>query len=122
MATPAGGKQDQNPQPTFGGSIFGDLPGVGGASGVKLVSEDKGEYEPNASSVREWAYCEDKNFRFRPYMEDAYFTADKLGGDPSCGAFGIFDGHGGRQVSDHCAERIPAELKKALQKKPADLC
>ena len=51
---------------------------------------------PNASSVREYAYREEDNKRFRPYMEDTYFAIDKIGGDSSCGAFGIFDGHGGR--------------------------
>ena len=41
--------------------------------------------------------------------------------DPSTGLFAIFDGHGGRQVSDYCAERFPLEIKKELQKNPADL-
>lgn len=57
---------------------------------------------------------EDKNLKYRPYMEDTHFVVDKLAGDPSCGAFGVFDGHGGKQVADHCAERFPDELKKAL--------
>jgi hypothetical protein len=26
----------------------------------------------------------------------AYFARDRLNGDPNCGIFGIFDGHGGR--------------------------
>ena len=30
-----------------------------------------GVYEKNASSVKEYAYTEDKNFRFRPSMEDS---------------------------------------------------
>jgi hypothetical protein len=32
-----------------------------------------GEYEKKASSVREYAYSEDKNFKFRPSMEDSKF-------------------------------------------------
>ena len=35
-----------------------------------LVSE-VGEYEKAASSVREYAYSEDKNYKFRPAMEDS---------------------------------------------------
>ena len=42
--------------------------------------------------------------------------------DPSSGLFSIFDGHGGRQVSDYCAERFPLEIRKELMKNPADLC
>jgi serine/threonine protein phosphatase PrpC len=47
---------------------------------------------------------------------------DKIGGDPNCGLFAIFDGHGGKQVSEYCAERFPIEVRKELQKSPADLC
>jgi len=32
---------------------------------------DSGEHNMNASSVREYAYDEDKNMRFRPQMEDS---------------------------------------------------
>ena len=40
---------------------------------------------------------------------------DKVG-DPTCGLFAIFDGHGGKQVSEYCAERFPDELRKELRK------
>lgn len=52
----------------------------------------------------------------------AHCIIDKIvPSDPSSGLFAIFDGHGGRQVSDYCAERFPLEIKKELQKNPADL-
>lgn len=41
--------------------------------------------------------------------------------DPSTGLFAIFDGHGGRQVSDYCADRFPLEIKKELAKGNPDL-
>ena len=82
---------------------------------------DAGEYVEFASSVKSYSFQENKNRRFRPQMEDTYCIVDKLGGDNTCGLFAIFDGHGGRQVSDHCAERFPAELRKEVAKKPADL-
>lgn len=55
------------------------------------------------------------------FLSLAHCIVDKIAGDPNCGLFCIFDGHGGRQVSDHCAERFPAEMKKELMKNPADL-
>lgn len=39
---------------------------------------------------------------------------DKVNGDPSTGLFCIFDGHGGKQVSEYCAERFAIELKAQL--------
>ena len=49
----------------------------------------------------------------------AYCIKDKLGNDPHVGLFAIFDGHGGKQVADHCAERIHEELRKEIAKNPS---
>ena len=49
-------------------------------------------------------------------------TVDKIvPTDPSSGLLAIFDGHGGRQVSDYCAERFPLDIRKELMKGAADL-
>lgn len=45
-----------------------------------------------------------------------------MSGDPNCGIFAVFDGHGGRQVADHLKERMADELKKEIGKTPGDLC
>jgi hypothetical protein len=45
--------------------------GIGGGFSVSNLIQDVGVYEKNASSVREYAYTEDKNFRYRPSMEDS---------------------------------------------------
>ena len=76
------------------------------------MTGDCGEYCDQASSVREYSYQENKNRRFRPQMEDTHCIVDKIGNDATCGLFCIFDGHGGRQVSDHCAERFPDLIRK----------
>jgi len=68
--------------------------------------------------VSEYAYSEDKNRQFRPEMEDTHCHVDKMANDPSCGLFCIFDGHGGKHVAEHCAERFPIEMKKEMNKKP----
>ena len=55
-------------------------------------------------------------------MEDTHTIVDKIvPNDPSSGLFCIFDGHGGRQVSDYCAERFHLEMRKEMAKNPADL-
>jgi len=54
-------------------------------------------------------------------MEDTHCHQDKVAGDQTCGLFGIFDGHGGRHVAEHCAETFPIELSKEIRKSPQDL-
>ena len=56
-----------------GGSIWGDQGGAAGASqgGISGFASEVGCHEKNASSVKEYAYTEDKNFKFRPQMEDS---------------------------------------------------
>ena len=84
--------------------------------------DEVGFHQPHASSVKEYAYTEDKNYKFRPQMEDVSAHKDRVNNDASCGLFCVFDGHGGKQVADHCAERIPIELQKELNKNPQELC
>ena len=54
-------------------------------------------------------------------MEDTHCHVDKVAGDQTCGLFGVFDGHGGRHVAEHCAETFPIELSKEIRKQPGDL-
>ena len=49
-------------------------------------------------------------------MEDTYCHKDGVANDQSCGMFAIFDGHGGRHVSDHCSENVVREMQKELMK------
>ena len=116
-AQPQGGAFFNNGMAGMAGFGPGPMSMAAGAG-----TPDTGEFNSNPSSVHSYAYAEDRNQRFRPHMEDTYCIVDKVGGDPSCGLFAIFDGHGGKQVADHCAERFPIELRKELQKNPQDLC
>ena len=52
----------------------------------------------------------------------AYCIRDRVGNDPNCGIFAVFDGHGGKQVAEHLKERMPDELKREISKTPGDLC
>ena len=88
---------------------FGGGFGTWGASASSLVSES-GKHVKVASSVKEYAYNEESNAMYRPYMEDTTYAEDNFGGDSTCGFFGVFDGHGGRTVSDYVKDRVPEEL------------
>ncbi len=70
------------------------------------------------NSDHQWKIVSYKNFLTASL---AHFIKDKLNNDPNCGLFAVFDGHGGRQVSDHCAERIGDEMRKEIAKTPGDL-
>lgn len=76
----------------FGGS--GGSGNIGGNNGSGAM--EVGFHIKNPSSVKEYAYTEDKNRQFRPDMEDTCCHQDKLNNDPTCGLFGVFDGHGGK--------------------------
>lgn len=50
---------------------------------------------------------------WRPYMEDFHFAMHSLGGDWSdTAAFGVLDGHGGREVALFCQQRLPTAIGK----------
>jgi hypothetical protein len=59
-------KQPSSVQFGYGGGI-----GIGGFGGIGGSVQETGEHEANASSVKEYAYQEDKNYRCRPAMEDS---------------------------------------------------
>ena len=56
-----------------GGSLWGADTG----SGIGGFVSEVGVYEKQASSVKEYAYTEEKNFRFRPSMEDSMIEITK---------------------------------------------
>jgi len=112
------------PASSFGGFGLGtaakptaNAPASGGAG----FAQEVGFHIENCSSVKEYAYTEDKNRQFRPQMEDTCCHKDKLCNDQTCGLFAVFDGHGGRQVSEHCSETFALELKKEMQINSSDM-
>jgi len=45
--------------------------GISGGFSVGNLIQEVGVFEKSASSVKEYSYSEDKNYRFRPAMEDS---------------------------------------------------
>ena len=79
----------------------------------------------NLKSVKEYAVVEDMNTKFRPYMEDKFVCIDQYGNQPKQGFFAVYDGHGGKEVSDYCADRLHIELLnsfKTLYDKSVEEC
>jgi hypothetical protein len=50
-------------------------------------------------------------------MEDAHCVVDGFGGDAGTGYFGIYDGHGGRNVAEYCRLHLHVNVEKELQNK-----
>jgi protein phosphatase PTC1 len=71
-------------------------------------------YEKNASSVKEYAYKEDPNYKCRGAMEDMSKLIDKFTNNPDVGLFSIYDGHGGAEIAKYLKNRIPEVLTKIL--------
>jgi len=73
-------------------------------------------FEKNASSVREYAYNEDPNYRCRGAMEDKAKLIDKFTNNPDVGLFAIYDGHGGAEIAKYLKNRIPEVLTKTFSR------
>lgn len=57
------------------------------------------------------------NPRCRSTMEDASAVVDGFGGDPGTGYFGVYDGHGGRNVAEFLRLHLHVNVERELQVK-----
>jgi protein phosphatase PTC1 len=67
--------------------------------------------------VQTISFAEDMNPKFRSTMEDAATVVDGFGGDSSTGYFGIYDGHGGRNVAEYLRLHLHVNVEKELRAK-----
>lgn len=80
-----------------------------------MESRVSNEYNNKSTSVKEYAYLEDRNYPIRQNMEDSkdtihhidHFAIDGFAKDANCGLFAIFDGHGGSEVVEYAAKVTP---------------
>lgn len=66
----------------------------------------------DAYCIKEYAYKEEANLECRDYMEDKSKSIDGFNGDYFSGVFCIFDGHGGREVSQYLQDNFISYMKE----------
>ena len=71
----------------------------------ETYSEKVSVYNPKAKSVSQYAYEENKNYKYRTTMEDFHKIEDRFNKDVNKGYFSLFDGHGGTEVVEYVREK-----------------
>ena len=76
----------------------------------------RGEYykESKGGLVSSYAYSEEPNLIHREYMEDTGIAIENFNNDPNKILFGLFDGHGGEQVSKFLQKNFALYMKQML--------
>ena len=64
--------------------------------------------------LKNYAYKENANARFRDYMEDKGKSILNFNSDPDNALFCLFDGHGGGEVSKFLQNNFAKYMKEAL--------
>jgi serine/threonine protein phosphatase PrpC len=64
--------------------------------------------------LKNYAYKENANARFRDYMEDKGKSILNFNSDPDNALFCLFDGHGGGEVSKFLQDNFPKHMKESL--------
>lgn len=71
------------------------------------------ESDAGESQALEWGACAMQGWRTE--MEDAHVAISNLGGEhEGLSLFGVFDGHGGKEVAAFCREHLPTEFRRHL--------
>ena len=81
----------------------------------EIISDNNAkEYykESKGGLVKSYAYCEEENSTHRKYMEDQGIAIENFNNDPNKILFGLFDGHGGGQVSKFLQENFAIYMKQ----------
>lgn len=84
-------------------------------NGEKISNIDLVEYyEENCKMIKNYAYKENQNIKYRNYMEDKGRSILNIKGDPDKALFCLFDGHGGDQVSKYLQNNFIKYFKEML--------
>ena len=83
----------------------------------EIISDNNSnEYykESKGGLVSSYAYSEEPNLTHREYMEDTGIAIENFNNDPNKILFGLFDGHGGEQVSKFLQKNFALYMKQML--------
>ena len=84
-------------------------------NGEKISNIDLTEYyEDNCKIIKNFAYKENQNIKYRNYMEDKGRSILNIKGDQDKALFCLFDGHGGDQVSKYLQNNFINYFKEML--------
>ena len=89
----------------------------------KISNIDSTEYyieSPNL--IKNYAYKENPNLKYRDYMEDKGISILNINGDPDKALFCLFDGHGGDQVSKFLQNNFIKYFKDMLPFDDVEKC
>jgi protein phosphatase PTC1 len=71
-------------------------------------------FKKDCNSVKEYAYKEEQNSRFRDHMEDFSVCIDSFMEDKNKGLFTLYDGHGGSEAVLYVKEKMPEILTRII--------
>jgi len=74
-----------------------------------------GTSEKKPSSVKDYGFFCDQNWKFRRRMEDEHYLEDGFNGVPSQGFFAVYDGHGGREAAVFASQNLHKILAEKLE-------
>uniref|UniRef100_A0A7S1CBR4 PPM-type phosphatase domain-containing protein n=1 Tax=Bicosoecida sp. CB-2014 TaxID=1486930 RepID=A0A7S1CBR4_9STRA len=66
------------------------------------------------TSVAKVSVHEEMNPSFRSTMEDTWCVKDGMCGKPEWGFFGVYDGHGGREVAEYLKDNLASLVEKEM--------
>ena len=70
--------------------------------------------EENCNSIKSYAYKENRNSKFRDYMEDKGRVIQNIKCDKNSSLFCLFNGHGGEDVSKYLQSNFYPHFKDML--------
>jgi serine/threonine protein phosphatase PrpC len=86
---------------------------------LEFESENISEYYiTNCTIIKEYAYKEEQNSKYRNYMEDKGKSINNFNNSPNNVLFCLFDGHGGHEVSTYLQSNFSTEFKNIIQNTP----
>ncbi len=82
---------------------------------VSRVKAERSDLDASGGNYSYAVAWEEMNAARRSTMEDVHRVVPKLKGSPEYSYFGVYDGHGGRQIVDYLETRLENNISKELK-------